>query len=80
MPNAGAAGNGQIPDRPVAWGIGVNALLNALGLPEEIVAATIDHDQPRPALSTVRSLTDVVYVIISWRKALRMAIPGCARP
>jgi len=47
----------------VQWheGIGVS-LLNALGLPEEIVAATIDHDQPRPALSTVRSLTDVVYV------------------
>lgn len=47
----------------VQWheGIGVS-LLNALGLPEEIVAATIYHDQPRPALSTVRSLTDVVYV------------------
>ena len=42
-------------------GIGVT-LLNALGMPEEIVNATIDHDQPRPVLSTVRTLSDIVYV------------------
>lgn len=42
-------------------GIGVT-LLNALGMPEEIVNATIDHDQPRPAPATVRTLADIVYV------------------
>jgi len=41
--------------------IGVT-LLSALGMPEEIVQATIDHDQPRPAPETVRTLADVVYV------------------
>jgi HD-like signal output (HDOD) protein len=41
--------------------IGVT-LLNALGLPEEIVEATIDHDQPRPAPETVRTLADIVFV------------------
>jgi HD-like signal output (HDOD) protein len=41
--------------------IGVS-LLNALGLPDEIVEAAIDHDQPRaePMLA-VRTLSDVVY-------------------
>jgi len=42
-------------------GIGVT-LLNALGMPEEIVNATIDHDQPRPAPTTIRTLADIVYV------------------
>ena len=42
-------------------GIGVT-LLGALGLPEEIVNASIDHDQPRAAPSTVRTLSDIVYV------------------
>jgi HD-like signal output (HDOD) protein len=41
--------------------IGVT-LLNALGLPEEIVEATIDHDQPRPAPEAVRTLADIVFV------------------
>ncbi len=41
--------------------IGVT-LLNALGLPTEIVDATIDHDQPRPLPTTLRTLADVVYV------------------
>ncbi len=41
--------------------IGVT-LLNALGLPEEIVEATIDHDQPRTAPETVRTLADIVFV------------------
>lgn len=41
--------------------IGVS-LLNALGLPEEIVKATEDHDQVRPAPSPLRSLSDVVYI------------------
>lgn len=41
--------------------IGV-ALLNALGLSDEIVEATVDHDQPRPAPSNVRTLSDIVYV------------------
>lgn len=47
----------------VQWheSIGVT-LLNALGLPAEIVDATIDHDQPRPAPTTLRTLSDVVYV------------------
>ena len=37
-------------------------LLNALGLPEAIVEASIDHDQPRPVPDPIRTLTDVVYV------------------
>lgn len=41
--------------------IGVS-LLNALGLPEEIVKATEDHDRLRPPPNPVRTLTDVVYV------------------
>jgi HD-like signal output (HDOD) protein len=47
----------------VQWheSIGVT-LLNALGLPTEIVEATIDHDQPRPVPTTLRTLADVVYV------------------
>ncbi|MBK7354505.1 HDOD domain-containing protein [Propionivibrio sp.] len=47
----------------IQWheGIGVT-LLDALGMPEEIVNATIDHDQPRAAPTTVRTLTDIVYV------------------
>ena len=41
--------------------IGV-ALLNALGLPEEIVEATEDHDRPRRMPAIVQTLSDVVYV------------------
>lgn len=41
--------------------IGVT-LLNALGLPADIVDATIDHDQPRPMPAQLRTLGDVVYV------------------
>ncbi len=42
--------------------IGVS-LLNALGLPEEIVQATIAHDHPRDlAPATLKTLSDVVYV------------------
>jgi putative nucleotidyltransferase with HDIG domain len=41
--------------------IGVS-LLNALGVPEEIVNATIDHDRLRPVPDPVRSLQDVIYV------------------
>lgn len=47
----------------VQWheSIGVS-LLNALGLPEEIVEATIDHDHLRSQPSTIRSLSDIIYV------------------
>ena len=38
------------------------ALLNALGLPEEIVAATEDHDRPRPIPKVVHTLSETVYV------------------
>ena len=41
--------------------IGVS-LLNAIGIPEEIVDATVDHDQVRPTPSPIRSLVEVVYV------------------
>ena len=41
--------------------IGVS-LLNAIGIPEEIVEATIDHDHLRPTPSPIRTLSDVVYV------------------
>lgn len=47
----------------VQWheSIGVS-LLDALGLPEEIVNATVDHDHIRPTPATIRSLADVIYV------------------
>ena len=47
----------------VQWheSIGVT-LLNALGLPENIVEATIDHDQPQPLPETLRTLKDIVYI------------------
>lgn len=38
------------------------ALLNALGLPEGIVAATEDHDHPRPPPLPPRNLRDIVYI------------------
>lgn len=41
--------------------IGVS-LLNALGLPEEIVEATVDHDHMRPTPTTIRTLSDLIYV------------------
>ncbi|MFZ2266950.1 MAG: HDOD domain-containing protein [Azonexus sp.] len=41
--------------------IGVS-LLGALGLPEEIIKATEDHDRLRPPPSPPRTLTDVVYI------------------
>lgn len=41
--------------------IGVS-LLNALGIPQEIVDSTIDHDHPRPIPVTIRNLGDLVYV------------------
>ena len=41
--------------------IGVT-LLKALGMRDEIVQATIDHDQPRLVPNPVRTLADVVYV------------------
>ncbi|RDE49103.1 MAG: HDOD domain-containing protein [Candidatus Accumulibacter meliphilus] len=41
--------------------IGVS-LLDALGMPEEIVNATIDHDQPRPAPETIQTLAEIVYI------------------
>jgi HD-like signal output (HDOD) protein len=47
----------------VQWheSIGVS-LLNALGLPEEIVEATIDHDHMRQTPMPIRNLTDIIYV------------------
>jgi HD-like signal output (HDOD) protein len=41
--------------------IGVT-LLSALGMPEEIVNATVDHDQPRAVPETVRTLADIIYI------------------
>ena len=38
------------------------ALLKALGLPEEIISATEDHDHPRPPPLPPRSLRDIVYI------------------
>lgn len=38
------------------------SLLTALGLPEAVIEATRDHDQPRPFIATPRTLADVVYV------------------
>lgn len=47
----------------VQWheSIGVS-LLNALGLPEEIVEATVDHDHMRTTPAKVRNLADILYL------------------
>src|SRR5574343_822758 len=47
----------------VQWheSIGVS-LLNALGLPEEIIEATVDHDHIRQTPTTIRTLADLIYV------------------
>ena len=37
-------------------------LLVSLGVPEEVVNATADHDQPKPLPETLRTLADVVYL------------------
>lgn len=37
-------------------------LLDTLGLPEEIVEAVRDNDLPRPTVTQIRKLTDVIYV------------------
>lgn len=41
--------------------IGVT-LLNALGMPEDVVQATVDHEQPLAAPTSVQTLAEVVYV------------------
>lgn len=41
--------------------IGVS-LLNALGIPEEIIDSTVDHDHLRPTPVTIRTLAEVIYV------------------
>lgn len=47
----------------IQWHESIGAsLLNALGVPEEIVDATVDHDHLRPTPSPIRTLTDVIYV------------------
>lgn len=38
------------------------SLLGALGLPECVIVATHEHDQPRPSVLSPHTLTDVVYV------------------
>lgn len=60
----------ELRDRPdtvkyliMQWheSIGVT-LLKALGMPDNIVEATIDHDEPQVAPTTVRTLAEIVYV------------------
>lgn len=47
----------------IQWHESIGAsLLNALGIPEEIVDSTIDHDRLRPPPSPIRNLRDVIYV------------------
>lgn len=38
------------------------SLMAALGLPEHIIEAVRDHDQPRPAVASLKTLADIVYV------------------
>lgn len=60
----------ELRDRPetvkyliMQWHESIGAtLLNALGMPEEIVEATIDHDQPLAVSTSVRTLAEIVYV------------------
>jgi HD-like signal output (HDOD) protein len=60
----------ELRDRPetvkhliMQWHESIGAtLLNALGMPDDIVEATVDHDQALVAPTTVRTLTEIVYV------------------
>lgn len=65
-----AAQYSELRDRPesvkhliMQWheGIGVT-LLGVLGMPAEIIQATIDHDHPRAIPAAIQSLSDIVYV------------------
>ena len=65
-----AAQYSELRDRPetvkhliMQWheGVGVT-LLGVLGMPDEIIQATIDHDHPRTMPVTVQSLSDIVYL------------------
>ncbi|MCK6406316.1 MAG: HDOD domain-containing protein [Rhodocyclaceae bacterium] len=38
------------------------SLMTVLGLPEHIIAAVREHDQPRPPVGELRTLSDVIYV------------------
>ncbi|MGE5491934.1 MAG: HDOD domain-containing protein [Actinomycetota bacterium] len=38
------------------------SLLNALGVPEHISAAVLDHDHPRPMPQSLQNLSDVIFV------------------
>jgi HD-like signal output (HDOD) protein len=42
-------------------GIG-DSLLTTLGIPKEIVDATLDHHLPRPEIAKIQTLADVIYV------------------
>ena len=45
------------------WHEGIGAtLLETLGLPEDIVQASIDHDHPRPVPEIPRTLSEIVYI------------------
>lgn len=45
------------------WHEGVGeSLLSTLGMPEHVIDAIRDHDQPRPAIATPTTLAEVVYV------------------
>lgn len=47
----------------VQWHESIGAtLLNSLGLPEEIVEATVEHDHLRPLPVPLRNLNDIIYV------------------
>ena len=47
----------------ISWheSIGVS-LLNALGMSDEVVEATVDHDQPRALPEAIKNLSDIVYL------------------
>jgi len=45
------------------WHEGIGSiLLETLGVPEEIILATREHDVPRPDKVTVKTLSDIIYV------------------
>ena len=60
----------ELRDRPdtvkhliMQWHEGIGAtLLETLGLPEDIVQASIDHDHPRPVSEIPRTLPEIVYI------------------
>lgn len=82
----------ELVDRPetvkflvAQWHEGIGTtLLDALGLPEEVIEAVREVDIPRPRIHTPRSLADIVYIANLFSggfvETQRLDLPGLQEP